>query len=254
MPRPILIDFDRGLDAIGVDSIPAPATWPESMALITGVVNAPGDYRSLVLDTADPLEEQAVTEVLRSYNKKGLADVPKGDGWIAVGNLWRELLSILELGRKNGLSVCLLAHSSVRQAQDPTLGEYDVFAPQLQKKSWAATNRWADLIGFACFDQAKVGDERRTILTGERILHTVKGSGFEAKNRWGMPPSLPLDWPIIEAAMRPQAGVLEAREAITELAAGTGLEAKAAEYIQSAGGDIGKLYQILEALRAKVKS
>lgn len=242
MPDPIVIDFDRGLSAISVDSVPGPEKWLDTMSALSWA--ATSKYKTIVIDTLDPLEDQCTDYVCEQGGKKALADFNFGAGYEALAGEWRVMLSMLE---KCGKNVCLLAHSVVKKAQDPTLGEYEQFVPQLQKKTWAATHRWADMIGFAAVDAAKVGDEARTIVTGERVLHTTHGSGFIAGNRWSLPAKLPLSWDALEAAM-PAALIAEIRSV-----AGEKFREKAEEYIAQAGQNCAELREILKALKERVK-
>lgn len=245
MPKPILIDFDRGLSAISVDSVPGPAAWLDTMSLLAWACGS--EYETVAIDTLDPLEEQATEYVCAQAKKKSLADFDWGGGYEALANEWRMMLSLLE---KSGKNVCLLAHSVVKKASDPTLGEYEQFVPQLQKKTWAATHRWADMIGFVAVDAAKVGDESRVIVTGERVLHTTHGSGFIAGNRWSLPAKLPLSWQAVSDAISITPDKLRAD--ILALA-GEKHEVKAKEFISDAKDDMGKLRLILQALKEKVK-
>ena len=163
------------------------------------------------------------------------------------------MLSALDGCRARGMTIVLLGHSIVRQANDPQLGGYDQFGPQLQKKTWAMTSRWCDVVGFANFDAARLEDERRAIVTGERVLWTTRGTGFEAKNRYGLPAKMPLSWAALTTGIR--AGTQDAAEIrarITALAAGTEHEARAALFMSDAGDDPQKLAAIESALSAKI--
>jgi len=124
-----------------------------------------------------------------------------GSGYQAVGVAWRVLLAELDEVRKRGLSICLLGHAVVRQATDPQLGPFDQFTAQLPKTPWALTQRWADAVLFAAFDAARNEKESRAIVTGERLMFTVRGSGFEAKNRYNLNQKMPLSWKALDAAI-----------------------------------------------------
>lgn len=243
MPKPIVIDFDRGLSAIAVDSIPAPETWLDTMALLTWASTSA--YETIVVDTIDPLEDQCTAYVCAEAGHKRLGDFKGwGDGYAALAGEWRVMLSMLE---KCGKNICLLAHTVVKEAQDPTLGAYDQFIPQLQKKTWAATHRWADMIGFAAPDAAKGSDGTGAVILENRLLHTTQGTGFIAGNRWSLPAKLPLSWEALEAAM-PAALISEIRSV-----AGEKFREKAEEYIAQAGQNCAELREILKALKEKVK-
>jgi hypothetical protein len=227
------------------------------MALIRAIAADPMTYKSLVIDTVDPLEEQAIEHILRTSGKKSLADFDFGAGYNAVAMEWKLLLAELDVARKNGMLVCLIGHAIIRQAQDPQLGAYDQFTSQLGKKSWALSQRWADAVLFAAFDSALVDkkDEQRVIVTGDRYLFTSRGSGFEAKNRFSLDPKLPLSWPAVEAGIARHRQSSEAIKAkILKLAAGTPIEAKARGYLEVAGDDVSALLELETNLTAALNA
>lgn len=252
-PRALIVDWDRGADQTSAARIAGPASWSESLSLIRAIASDAHDYETIVVDTLDPLEELATAHVCGEAKKKSLSDFGFGAGYEALAAEWRVLLAALDACRSRGLTVVLLGHSIVRQANDPQLGGYDQFTPQLQKKTWAMTSRWCDVVGFANFDAARLEDERRAIVTGERVLWTTRGTGFEAKNRYGLPAKMPLSWAALTAGIR--AGTQDAAEIrarITALAAGTEHEARAAAFVADAGDDPQKLAAIESALSAKI--
>jgi len=249
LPDPIFIDFDRnGVDYIRVDRLDGPKTWPESLGLVREIASSPGKYKSLVIDTMDPLEEQATEFVLKEAGKTSLAQFDFGAGYNQVAMLWKELLSELDAARRNGMLVCLIGHSTVRDVIDPTIGSYQQNTSVLGKKPWALTTRWADFVGFATYDSALVqakGEENRVFVSGKRVLYTSRASGVEAKNRFAMEPKIELSWKVVEAAIaRHRQSSIEVREKIQKLAAGTAYEQKAAGYLAEAGDDLQKLLVI----------
>jgi hypothetical protein len=256
LPKPILIDFDKGVDDVNVDRIPGPKTWDESMALIRAIAADPGIYKSLVIDTVDPLEELCVEHVLRMMGLKALGDGKMGAAYFAVEAQWKLFLAECDLARNNGMLVCLLGHAVIREAQDPQLGTYDQFTSALSKKPWAATKRWVDAVLFGSFDSALVAaakDEQRVIVTGERILYTTRGSGFEAKNRYSLDLRLPLSWPAVEAGIaRHRQSVPAVVAKILKLAAGTPFETAARGHIETAGEDLSALLEIETNLIAAI--
>ena len=219
--------------------------------------------RAFAIDTVDPLEDLAETFVVERENIKGskmtsIGDFDFGAGYEALGTEWRLFLAELDQIRAKGIIILLLGHTMIRTAQDPTLGAYDEYTAQLQKKTWANTVRWADLVGFANFDAARLEKEKRAIVTENRVLHTQRGTGFQAKNRYGMPPKIPFTWAAIESAIgRSQHTSEEVGQRINALVAKIGLPevgAKAAQYITDAKGDVMKLLGIEEGLILKLAS
>jgi hypothetical protein len=256
-PKPILIDYDKGANQTGLDRIPGPTNWPDALALFRAIVADPRGYKSIAIDTLDPLEDLAIVHVCRQAGKKSLADIGGfGAGYDALKNEWRLLLSTLEVASENGMNVILLSHSIVRQTSDPQLGPYEVFTTNLQKKTWALTSRWCDLVGFCAFETSRIKDEKRAINTGQRLLLTTAGTGYLAKERFALPRSMPLSWEVLDAAIQRFYSTAKPEDIVVRILAlakgNADLEAKAAYYIDDAKGDVRRLLQIEDVLKEKL--
>jgi|HubBroStandDraft_1064217.scaffolds.fasta_scaffold27962_3 hypothetical protein len=256
LPMPLLIDYDHGAAEVPIPRVPGPATWDLAMDLVR---NFPVGFSSIAIDTVDALEKLAVAKVLGTKKSLNL-DFKWGEGHEQVAGLWREFLAALDALQARGALVCLLGHSVIRTAQDPQLGEYDQHTSLLGKKVWAATKAWADIVGFVNFDAALVEGQRgnMAIVTGARMLYTTRGTGFEAKNRFGIDAPLPfpkLDtFAPLRAAIERHRGVADVIEAeIRSVAKGTALEAKAEEAIKEAKRDTTELLEIRTQLIESLK-
>ena len=251
---PLFVDYDRGIKQLRVDRVPGPSSWSDVMGLFRELAVEKHKYKTIAIDTIDPLEELAVQHVCKVGRKESLADFGYGDGYAALKNEWRLMLSALDAVADKGITICLLAHSVVRQTSDPQLGPYEVYTTGLQKGVWAVTARWCDMIGFCAFDAARIEKEKRSIYTGQRLLLTTAGSGYVAKNRWGLPRSMPLSWQALQEGIarfntRPEEVVAR----IHALAKGNeDFEKKAAFYIADANGDIRRLLQVEDSIRERI--
>ena len=256
MPSPILIDWDKGAGETRVAKLAGPSTWEGALSLIRSIGQEPGPYKTLVIDTLDPLETMCEVFVCKRDKRKDISTLENGKddfgaGYHALAAEWRVLLAELDAVRDRGLAICLLAHVIVRRVNDPTLGQYDAFAPQLQKKTAAETIRWADLFGFATFDASRVKEENRSVVTQDRVLYTSRGSGFDAKNRFSMPHKIAFSWTEVDAwVQRHRTPIAVVRERIVALAKGTPYEAKALELAQAS--DVGDLLDTERKLKEKL--
>lgn len=254
----LAVDYESGLEEIGVARVEGAKTWLGCLEQTREACVGPGEHRAVIFDTIDRIEDLATAEVCR-VGVKGktmpdLAAFGYGDGYEALLAKWREFLFVLEAARTFGREVILVAHVQSKIQDDPMLGNYSKWIAALQKKSWGSTHRWADAVLFAQYEQGMI--DGRVVMTGERILRTVAGSGYDAKNRWGLPPVLPLSWAAFEAARRATQrspgdiikGILELVEKHPEHAD------KAREFITAAGSDVPKLVGIETALKKKVSA
>jgi AAA domain len=262
MPKPILLDWDKGSDEVDVKTIPGPKDWLSSMQLIREIAADPGEFQSLAIDTADPLEDMAEAFICARDKKSSLEAYGFGSGYEALAAEWRVFLAELDQVRAKGLTVMILLHATVRTAQDPVLGDHDQWTGQLQKKTWAATLRWADMIGFMDFDSAKAPDGKRSLITEDRVLHTQRGTGFVAKNRYNMPLRIPMVkpnlWGSVQQAIQTHqlnpAEIILRIEGMAKLVEqrSPGALEKAKSYVLDAKLDVTKLLSIEQALTAKL--
>lgn len=255
-PDVLAIDYEQGLDEIGPARVDGASTWDGSLALIREACAGTGEHRTVVVDTLDRLEDQATEHVCKIGVKgKPMADLGAfgyGDGFEALCAKWRELLFALESARAHGREVILVAHVQNKTQDDPMLGSYSKYIAALTKRCWGATHRWADAVLFAQYEQGLV--DGRVVLTGERILRTVAGSGYDAKNRWGLPPVLPLSWEAFASARASLArGPDEVIASIRALSTAETKE-KAEGFIEKAGRDVPALCRVERALKEKVSA
>ena len=253
-PGALALDYERGLEHIGVDRVTAPATWDESLALIREACAGPGSHKSVVIDTVDKLEEQLAKRICQDGidGKKlpTLAHYGYHAGFRVLEARWRELLFELECAAAHGRSVTLVAHVKRESVKDPMLGDYAKWIAAIHRDCWTATFRWADAGLFATYETGL--SDGRAITTGQRQLHTVSGTGFDAKHRPNISPVLPLSWEAYDHAVQGSRRLAEdICASIRQLATSPETKEKAELYIQEAKGDILRLATIETALMKK---
>lgn len=250
-PDVLAIDFEHGLEQIGPNRVVAPDNWSAALELVAQACTSEGSWKTLVIDTADRLETLAIEHTCKVGQKgKSLPDLPSfgfGEGYQALAAHWRKLLFILEGARPKGREVILVCHMQSKIQDDPTLPTYSKFIAALHKTNWQHTHQWADAVLFACHEQAVV--DGRIIMTGNRLLKTEAGSGFDAKNRWRLPAQMPLSWPAFaELRSNLQRSPDDIRATIRSMATAETKD-KAEAYITQAGESVTRLFEIETALR-----
>ncbi len=207
-PNPLMYCLERGADHLDVSKVEAPDSWDAFLGDMRELGTSEHGYKSLVVDTLDALEPLATAAICAKHSKATLADFSWGGGYALLQQEWRLFLSTLErLRDKRGMNIILIAHEHRKALADPELGSFEMYRPKLQDKVWALTNEWCDAVLFAQFDQAmleaKDGQRARAIVSGRRVLRTTRGTGFVAKNRYGLEPTIDLDWKTFERAATP---------------------------------------------------
>lgn len=239
-PNPLIACLERGADHLDVSKLPAPESWDAFLSDMRELESSEHGFKSIVIDTLDALEPLAATAICTKHNKQTLADFSWGGGYALLQSEWRLLLSALErLRDRRGMNVILLAHEHRKAYSDPELGSFECYRPKLQEKVWSLTNEWCDAVLFAQFDQAlfeKDGQRARAIVSGRRVLRTQRGTGYVAKNRYGLESTIDLDWKTFERAATPL-GVEELRAKYLGLLEKVPAEirTKAAEFLKERG-------------------
>lgn len=214
-PRPIFVPTEDGLDQIDCNSFPLAKAFAEVESALHALISEEHDYQTVVIDSADWLERLVWDALCEQY---GAASIEKVDGGYARGYThalthWRRVLDGLDtLRNQRGMCVILLAHAKVEKFEDPEHSAYDRYSPRLHKHVNALVTEWADGVLFATrkiitkTEDGGFGRDR-TIAAGlgqdggERVLRTVGSPSCVAKNRYSLPPELPLSWPALMQAM-----------------------------------------------------
>lgn len=259
-PNPLVACVERGAEFLDVSKLPPPESWESFLADMRELATAEHGWKSLVIDTLDALEPLATAHVLTKHNKQALGDFAWGGGWALLQSEWRLFLSVLErLRDKRDMNIILIAHEHRKAHADPELGSFDMYRPKLQDKVWALTNEWCDAVLFAQFDQAileaKDGQRARAIVSGRRVLRTQRGTGYVAKNRYGLEPTIDLDWKTFERATSP-IGIDELRAKYLGLLekVPAEIQTKAKQFVAERGETPEVLRAITEKMAAKVSA
>jgi len=134
-----------------------------------------------------------------------------GKGYTAALAEWAKVMAILDQIRaKRRMAVIVLAHSKVKNFDDPSGPAYARYQLAMNEKAAMAWTGWADCVLFAQMD-VRVG-EVKTGKAGakgkakdevpDRILCAEPRAQYDAKNRIGLPPEMALGWEAFAEAAR----------------------------------------------------
>ncbi|MCS6242686.1 MAG: ATP-binding protein [Opitutus sp.] len=207
----IYLDAEGGTEHLNVTRFPRPKCWQDVEAAIDFLDAGQHTFRFLVIDTADWIEKLLVEDICQKSHKTSIEDFGYGKGWIAVTERWSAFLARLDRLRATGLNIVFLAHSTVKKFEQPdAAGSYDRFELKLSKGCSALLKEWSDAVLFGNFHTKVVeatDGKKRAIGGRERIIHTTHSAAYDAKNRHGLPESMPLCWasfvPIFGAFAKP---------------------------------------------------
>lgn len=253
-PGVLAIDYEHGLDAIGPDRVEGPREWEPALELLREACTGPGQHTTVVVDTVDALADVATRTICAKGTSKGkkvdsLAEFGYGDGFEILASYWRNLLFVLEGARSHGRAVHLVAHVKRENVDDPQVGRYAAWQAALPKLCWADTHRWCDDVLFANYEMAVADKSNRAFHTQRRLLYTVAGTGYAAKNRGELPSELPLSW--TEYAKARARETRTAAELIESIRAIPFDAEKIQAALERAGNDVALLSQLERKLQEK---
>ena len=205
LPDPLFICAESGTEQLDVARLPEPRSWSEVLQALDELAQPGHGYRSVVVDTVDWLEPLLWDEMCKRNKWASIESPGYGKGYVEALGEWRGLLRRLDTVRGSGIHVLLLAHATVRRVSPPDLEAYDRYSLKVNEKAAALVREWADAVLFAQYEvstsKGKQDRVAKAYSTGERVLRTVYSASWDAKNRWGLPETVPLDARVLlEAA------------------------------------------------------
>lgn len=266
-PAPIFLCAEDGAGFLDAKAFPKPTSWQDVHDAVQVLLHDEHDFKTLVIDTLDALEVLCWEHVCRSQpgKNRSIEDFGYGKGYVLAVEAWGKLLKQLEaLQRKRGMHIVLVAHAVAREHKDPDHEAWKRWTMKLHAKSADVIAGWVDALLFAAPEMVskKEGLKVRGFATGERLLYTEATGSHEGKNRYGLPPSMPLDWAIfkasVDAALAPAPQLLSPAERERRLAlVRTDLvtlvpqlpddsRQRAAKAVDEAGDDLEQLSRILQ--------
>ncbi len=223
-PSPIFIQTEDGQGALDVARFPMATSVSDVREALATLYTQEHEFGTVVLDSADWLEQIIAREIEATYDAKELA---YGKAAIKQAEIWQEVLGGFNALRNDrNMSVIMIGHSQIKRFDSPETEPYDRYTPKLQERSNALVREWADAVLFANYrtivKKSDVGFNKevaRGITTGERLLFTAEKPAFMAKNRYAFPETLPLQWDAVASAIAGRVNVVTAEPLIPEEAA-----------------------------------
>jgi hypothetical protein len=261
-PSPIFLGAEDGTAQLDVARMPDVSSWRDILDSVDELAATEHEYRTVVLDTADWAEPMCWAHVCAEAKKPDIESFNYGRGYTAALDQWRVLLSKLERARdQRGMNVIVLAHTWVKTFKNPDdVGDYDRHEMAIHAKAGGLLKQWADCVLFGNYETltTKTDSGRvKGISTGARLLHTQRRAAFDAKNRYDLPETLPLDWFAFAeavAAHRPaDPAQLKAKIAALLERASDDIRSRVTAALSKVGDNAAELARIADHLAATVQ-
>ena len=197
IPGALIIDTEDGTGQIDAARVVAP-DWRAIEHAVKELVADTQGFTAVIIDTADWMEKALIEHVLRQAGKKSIEDFGYGKGYtILQEHVVRFLGQVDQLIAKN-VHVVFVAHSKVTRVSPPDQTDgFDRYELKLTKQVAPLLKEWADLVLFAAFRvQVVEGSDGRLKAQGgkERVLYATHSAAWDAKNRFGLPDELPMEF------------------------------------------------------------
>jgi len=179
--------------------------WEQVLGFLDYLLDNQHTYKSIVVDTVDWLEPKLYRFICKRDNEKDIESYGFGKGYTAAATEFRKFVRRLDSLNRKGMTVLVLAHTQVKAFNNPTGENYDRYEPKADKKVAGIIKEWADAVLFAEFQtfavKTKGASKAKGVGGQERIVHTQRSAGWDAKNRYGLPDDMPFDMPAIMEAI-----------------------------------------------------
>lgn len=227
-PDPVFIDTEGSTKDMDVARTPAPSSWAMLLEQVKYFIGHSNDFKTLVIDTADWAEQLCVTDICSRFQKAGIEDFGYGKGYTYLQEEFGRLLNLLtELVEQKGVNVVLTAHAKMRKFEQPDeLGAYDRWEMKLSKGVAPMVKEWGDMVLFANYKTIVVNVDgqgaqkgKNKVQGGKRVMYTTHHSCWDAKNRYGLPDEIPMDYEEIRS-------IIETQIQLSQMSASTSQEEK----------------------------
>ncbi len=219
LPSPIFIDTEGSTDHMTVCRYPRPLDWDDLMAMVEDASRL--KIRTLVIDTLDWADILCTRSLLREKSWKSIEDAGYGKGYVMLGEKFSELLEKLTELADKGVNVGFCAHALLRKVEKPEdTGAYDHWELKCSKRVAPLVKEWCDLLLFCNYDSVVVKGntpmDKNRITGNKRVMYANHQPTFDAKNRFGLPDKMPLEYASIREIFERAAPAQTAPEPVKE--------------------------------------
>lgn len=262
-PSPIFLGAEDGTGHLDVARFPAPECWQDVLDSIRTLTTETHDYKTLAVDSLDWVEPHIWQHVCDAAGVSTIEEVGGGfgKGYAAALDLWRVFLASLEhLQAAKKMHVLLIAHTLIKPFRNPEGPDYERYILKLHQGAAGLCREWAKGVYFAKYETFAEKDKRtkriKGISTGARLLFTQYTAAYDAKDRYGVPESLPLSWAEFDAAAR-SASPADPKALASEIARkakllGGEIEMFATSYLTKHAGDATALAKLNDRLNGQL--
>ena len=201
-PNPVFIDTEESTAHMDVYRFDKASSWQALKDQAEYIRTHPNEYQTLVIDTADWAEQMEIADLCKKNGWDSIETPGFGKGYTYSAEEFGKLLNILQGCVNAGVNVVITAHAQLRKVELPEeMGAYDHWEMKTSKKVAPMIREWADVVLFLNYKTVIVNVDgkgqtkgKNKATGGRRVMYTTHTPFWDAKNRFGLPDEIPLDF------------------------------------------------------------
>lgn len=201
-PSPVFLRTEDGMGMIDLPAFPVAGSFGEVMDALESLATQDHGFKTLVVDSIDWLEPLIWKRVCEQEEVKSIEQISYGKGYMMAMSFWAEYIEgVNYLRREKDMTIIQIAHAEIKRYDDPANEPYDRYQVKLHKLANAKIVEHSDVVLFANYRtatrQVDIGmgaKKTKAVGSGDRYIYTEERPAFIAKNRYQMPPELPMEW------------------------------------------------------------
>jgi hypothetical protein len=194
-PAPVILDTEEGTHHLDVARVSI-GSWDELRGAVAEIGGRKGEFSTVVIDSADWAERLLIDNILDEHRKKSIEDFGFGKGFTHVAEGFGRLLAQCDGLIGMGMHVVFVAHVKVVRTSPPDMTDgYDRWELKMSKQVAPLLKEWCDALLFCNYEtRTTTGTDGRVKAIGgkKRVIHTERSAAFDAKNRYGLDPIVPM--------------------------------------------------------------
>lgn len=188
-PNPLFLDTEGSTSDLDVHAIEVKdyASFIEAIQFAC----QSKDYKTIVIDTVDWLDQMVIENILREDNATSITDSKLygfGAGDKRIQGYWyKNIIPMFRAVLNSGKNLVLMGHAEVKGQDDPINGRFDLYKLKMSKLSSAIVKEYVRNMFFMNFEthiEYRKGLEKNRLKGGRiRNIHTIRTPQYEAKCR-----------------------------------------------------------------------
>lgn len=195
--KPIFLPTEDGLGQIKCDAFPLARSYSDVISNLDALLTEEHQYKTVVIDTVDWLETLIHEKVCKDYRVDAIekADGGYGRGFAYALGYWKEIKDKLqELRDAKRMATIFVSHSTTKEIHDPETGDLTQYIPKINQKAASFLMEWCDAVLYITRHLGAARGEAG----GDIVFKTAPSALYYAKNRYGLPGEIPLNWKALQ--------------------------------------------------------